>query len=74
MAICPTGADIDFFLIENAPPMGSAPPAALTVGASTVLGVTSPESLDHQLRGWLAALAAFANQDWATTPIEYAVD
>jgi len=31
-----TGADIDFFLIEDAPPMGSAPARRLTVGVSHV--------------------------------------
>ncbi len=69
ISICPTSADIDFFLIEDAPPMSSAPPAALTVGASTGRDVTDAETISRLLQRWIATLTALAGLPWSSTPI-----
>lgn len=69
VSICPTGADIDFFLIEDAPPMSSAPRAALTAGVSTWSGVASQETADRLLQRWIATLSALADLPWSRTLI-----
>jgi hypothetical protein len=69
LSICPTGADIDFFLIEDAPPMGSAPRAALTAGVSGWCGTASPETLERLLHDWVAALGEIARRPWPETPV-----
>lgn len=67
--VCPTGADIDFFLMEEAPPMRSAPRAALTVGVSTWSDVARPEIVSHLLDRWVSTLKALAYLPWGSTPI-----
>lgn len=68
--VCPTGADIDFFLMEDAPPMRSAVPAKLTAGVSTWSDVASQEAVGELLRRWITALAAVAESPWSSTPLE----
>jgi len=69
VSICPTGADIDFFMIEDAPPIPGSPAGMLTVGATTRRGVASPATVDHLLDRWIASLTALADRDWATAAV-----
>lgn len=68
ISVCPTGADIDFFLIEESPTTDG-PRALLTIGATTSRGVATPEEVDRMLERWATALAALAVCDWRSTPI-----
>lgn len=74
VSICPTRADIDFFLLENPPPMSSTPPAALTAGVSASRDTAGVEALEHLLHRWAAALTVLAGVPWPTTPIADVVD
>lgn len=65
VSICPTGADLDLFLIDGAPPMRRVQPAALTLGASSWCGHT-PAELDAVLRRWADSLDLLARTDWGT--------
>lgn len=69
ISICPTSADIDFYLIEDAPPMTTVAPAALTVGASTCHDVADDQTVNRLLQRWIATLTALASLPWADTPI-----
>lgn len=68
--VCPAGADIDFFLIEDAAPMQSTPSATLTIGASTWTDVAGPETVHRMLERWVSVLAALAEYPWASTPLD----
>jgi hypothetical protein len=70
VSICPTGADIDFFLLENAPPMSTTPRAALTAGVLASPQTAGPEAIGRLLRHWTDALAALAAAPWAQTRID----
>ncbi|MBK7622416.1 MAG: hypothetical protein IPJ14_07060 [Kineosporiaceae bacterium] len=65
VSICPTGADLDLFVIEGAPPMRRVQSAALTLGASSWCGHT-PTELDAVLRRWADSLDLLARTDWGT--------
>ncbi|HEX5598092.1 MAG TPA: hypothetical protein VFX61_19070 [Micromonosporaceae bacterium] len=69
VSICPTGADIDFFMIEETPPIEGSPPAMLTVGATTRRAVASPETVDELLDRWIAALHELARKEWSAVPV-----
>lgn len=69
VSVCPTGADIDFFLIEEGPPIGDTPPALLTVGARSRRAVASPQEVEMLLERWVRALYVLAGRDWRTTPV-----
>lgn len=70
VSICPTGADIDFFLLENPPPMSTTPRAALTAGVLASTDVVSPDALEQLLQRWTAALAALAAIPWSSTHVD----
>lgn len=69
VSVCPTGADIDFFLIEEGPPIGNAPASLLTVGARSRRGVATPQEVGMLVRRWVGALSVLAERDWRTTPV-----
>jgi condensation domain-containing protein len=69
VSICPTAADIDFFLLEQPPPMSSTPRSALTVGISAGRDIAAAGVLDRLLQRWTAALTALAGVPWASTPL-----
>jgi hypothetical protein len=69
VSVCPTGADIDFFMIEDMPPVDDRPRALLAVGAGTRRAVASPTTIDQLLERWLAALGELATCDWERTPV-----
>lgn len=64
VSVCPTGADIDLFVLEGAPPMQTVGPAALTIGACSWRGDDSAW-VDTLLARWRAGFAALADTDWA---------
>jgi len=63
VSVCPTGADIDLFVLEGAPPMQTVEPAELTIGACSWRGDTD-EWVDRLLVRWRAAFAALSKLDW----------
>lgn len=69
VSVCPTGADIDFYLLEDPPPMTSAPPAALTVGALADGGVADARTVSSLLRRWAATLTVLSGLPWSSTPV-----
>jgi hypothetical protein len=69
VSICPTRADIDFFLLENPPPMSSTPRATLTAGVSASRDTVGAQALEHLLHRWTTALTALARVPWPSTPI-----
>jgi hypothetical protein len=64
VSVCPTGADIDLFVLEGAPPMQTVEHAELTIGACSWRG-DSDGWVDRLLVRWRAALGALASIDWA---------
>ena len=54
--------------------MSSAPPAALTVGASTCRDVADAETVNRLLQRWIATLTTLASLPWADTPISSVAD
>lgn len=69
VSVCPTGADIDFFMIEDVPPKGDRPHALLMLGASTERRVASQATVDGLLERWLGVLTTLATCDWQRTPV-----
>ena len=69
VSVCPTGADIDFFMIEDMPPTSDRPRAQLAVGAGTRRTVASPTTIDQLLDRWLAVLGELATCDWERTRV-----
>jgi hypothetical protein len=65
VSICPTGADLDLFVVEGAPPMRSVPPAELTLGATSWCGHL-PRQLEDLLDRWATTLDLLVHTDWAT--------
>ena len=62
VSVCPTGADVDFYLLEGAPPMRSVAAAELTIGACSWRG-DQASGVDRLLARWAAALEALADSD-----------
>jgi len=69
ISACPTSADIDFFLIEDAPRLSSGRPTALTVGASACRDVTDQETISRLLRRWITTLTVLSGLSWSDEPI-----
>lgn len=64
VSVCPTGADLDLFVLEGAPPMQTVEPAHLTIGACSWRG-DDAAWVDAFLARWCAGFAALAETDWA---------
>jgi hypothetical protein len=64
VTICPTGADVDLFVIEQ--PITSGGPVALTLGAMSGRGGLGGQALDELLSRWRAAVVRLGRMDWRT--------
>ncbi len=67
--ICPTGADLDLFLVEEPPPGEDGTRPLLRLGAVSQPRITSDEQVRALLHRWRAALAALAWADWANVTV-----
>jgi hypothetical protein len=68
VSICPTGADVDVFMVEQPPYLNEEPPPLLRLGVSGRRGVLGTAGAERILNGWVAAMTLLAREDWADTP------
>lgn len=64
VSVCPTGADVELFLLEGGPPVPGVGAADLTVGAASWRG-DSTQQVEEFLDRWLRTLAALVGIDWS---------
>ena len=69
VSICPTGADVDLFMVEDPPPRADGVRPLLRLGATGSRGRVGTGATERILDRWGAALAVLARHDWSTTPM-----
>jgi hypothetical protein len=69
LSTCPTSADIDLFMIEEAPPNGDGARTLLRLGASGERAVVGEATVERLLEQWAAAITVLAEQDWRGLPV-----
>ncbi len=63
VAVCPTGADLDVYVLDSPPPDASGARVPLRLGAATTRAILEPEALSDLLRRWVRALQVLAAAD-----------
>jgi hypothetical protein len=69
--ICPTGADLDLFVVESPPPLADGARPLLRVGVMTARPDISAALAGRWLDGWAAAIAELSNSEWTTEDVRF---
>lgn len=69
VGICPSGADVDLYMVEDPPPLDDGMCPLLRVGATVRNGALGAEEVDRLLADWVTALEWMARSDWDKTPV-----
>ncbi|MEV0350763.1 condensation domain-containing protein [Nonomuraea sp. NPDC050680] len=69
VSICPTGTDVDLFMVEDPPPRADGARPLLRLGATSTRGRAGTRETERLLSRWGDALAVLAGHDWSTTPM-----
>lgn len=64
VTICPTGADVDLYLIEESNTAGGVGPAMLTLGAMSCRGEFTGAALKQLLARWQDSIRKLGSMDW----------
>ena len=67
--ICPTGADVDLFMVEEPPPGADGARPLLRLGAVSRPSITGDVQIRRLLLGWRAALQTMAESDWTSAAV-----
>ncbi|WP_329383960.1 hypothetical protein [Streptomyces sp. NBC_01716] len=70
VSICPTGADVDLFVVEHPPPLENGHRPLLRIGAMSSRTSVTRGDLDRILTNWMTTLRTLADTDWATTRLD----
>ncbi|MEV4112096.1 condensation domain-containing protein [Nonomuraea sp. NPDC049695] len=65
LMICPSGADVDLFMLEQPPPVEDGLRPALRLGAQSGSSAVDDATVNHILHGWARMVHVLAGQNWS---------